>query len=244
MVRALARRGHGIHLSPRNREVADRLAIECRGVTVHESNQAVVDRSEVVIVCLLAEVAWHVLPELGFRGEQEVVSVMADAPVARLADCVAPAVRVCSTIPMPFIDRGGCPLPVYPGSPALETLFGEDNEVIALASESALAPHWAVAGTMAGTLEQLAAIGEWLGRQTGDDVAAERYVAALYGGFLGALPKDGRSRLRGAIESVSTEGGLNAGYRQALSEAGVPEAIRHALDVLFARINPGVERRR
>lgn len=239
MVRALAGGGHELHLSPRNAESARALALECPGATVHDANQGVVDAADVVLVCLLAETAWAVLPQLRFRAEQEVISVMADASVARLGECVAPASRVCSTIPMPFIDHGGCPLPVFPRSPALEVLFGADNEVITLPSEQALAPHWAVAGSMAGMLEQLAGISRWLSEHTGDSGGAERYVAALYGGFLGALPKDGQGRLRSAIESVSTEGGLNAGFRDALVAADVPVVVAHALDRLFARIDPG-----
>lgn len=235
LVDALAPAGHRIELTRRGRATSAALAERHPQVGVHDDPQAVVDRSEVVFLCLMAATAWELLPRLRFRPEQEVINVMCDAPLPRLRQAVAPAGRVCSTIPMPFVRQGGCPLPVHPESRALEALLGADNEIIVVASEAAMTPHWAVAGTVAGMLTQLQSIADWLGPKTGDPAGAERYVAALYGGYLGALPKDGRGRLLEARSELATPGGLNQQFREAVEMAAMPEALQAGLDALDRR---------
>ena len=90
MVRALRGQGHSILISPRNATVAASLAAEVEGVTV-APNEAVVAGSDVVFLCLLARVAEEVLPGLPFRADQTVISVMVDAPLAKLRQLCAPA---------------------------------------------------------------------------------------------------------------------------------------------------------
>ena len=143
MVRALRGQGHSILISPRNATVAASLAAEVAGVTV-APNEAVVAGSDVVFLCLLARVAEEVLPGLPFRADQTVISVMVDAPLAKLRQLCAPATDIAITIPLPPIAKGGCPLPVYPASPVLESLFGARNPVIPLDSETAIAAHLGV----------------------------------------------------------------------------------------------------
>ena len=84
LVDALAPAGHQIELTRRGRATSAALAERHPRVAVHDDPQAVVDRSEVVFLCLMAATAWELLPKLQFRPEQEVVNVMCDAPLPRL----------------------------------------------------------------------------------------------------------------------------------------------------------------
>jgi len=236
MVGALAGDGHEIMLTRRSESVSSELAAARRDVTVVDDPQAVVDRGDVIFVCLAADPARKVLPTLAFRADQAVVSVMAGIGIDELRAVVAPATDLCITIPMPFVEQGGCPLPTYPRSAALESLLGARNPVIPVASEDALAPFWAVSGTMASVLAELQTMVSWLGDRIGEPAAAERYVAHLYGGYLGTLEKDGNGRLEAALGDLSIEGGLNATLRERVTASGHYEKLRSALDVLHARV--------
>ena len=121
MVRGLAGQGHLILVSPRNASTAATLAAELPEVAI-APNDALVAGSDVVFLCLLARTAEEVLPGLPFRPDQTVISVMVDAPLANLRRLCAPAREIAITIPLPPIAGGGCPLPVYPASPALDAI--------------------------------------------------------------------------------------------------------------------------
>lgn len=233
MVRGLAGQGHEITVSTRSSAISAALAAEFPDVTVAE-NDAVIARSDVVVVCLLAAVARDVLQGLPWRADQAVISVMVDVPLADLADLCAPAKDIALTIPMPFIAKGGCPLPVYPPSAALTEIFGPTNVIIEVASEQALNAHFAASALSAPILRLLAEGTEWLAAETGDAAGAEAYVTALFAGY---MHPDGSGRhLAGLLDSLATPGGLNATLRARLEDLGAPEALRDGMDGLRARL--------
>lgn len=231
MVRGLRGQGHQILISPRNAAIAASLAAEIEGVTI-APNAEVVEGSDVVFLCLLARVAEAVLPGLPFRADHHVISVMVDAPLAKLRRLCAPATDIALTIPLPPIALGGCPLPVYPASGALEALFGARNPVIVLDSETALAAHLGVSGICASMLDQLLTAAAWLAGHTGDPAAAEAYVAAMIRAYLPERARGGE--LAGALRNLSTEGGLNTTLRAAMS--GAKAELATGLDGFSARL--------
>ena len=237
LVDALAPHGHDVAVTRRSRATSEALAVRHGNVEVFDEPQDVVDAAEAVFACTMAEAAWELLPRLRFRPDQELISVMCDAPLARLRKVSRPVGQVCACIPMPFVRHGGCPLPVHPRSAAVETLFGADNEVITVASEAAMRPHWAAAGTVAGMLTQLQTLADWLAERSGDRGGAERYFIALYAGYLGALRRDGQDRLVEARAELSTPGGLNQQFRESLESADVPGVLRDALADLDRRLD-------
>ncbi len=236
LVRGLDHTAHSITITRRSESVSNELAGENSAIEVVETAQEVVDRSEAVFLCLAADTAREVLPDLSFRPEQAVISVMAGVRLDELRAAVAPAGDIGVTIPMPVIEQGGCPLPVWPASQALETLYGQSNPVIPVASESALEPFWAVSGTMASVLDELRTIAAWLGDRIGDADAAERYVTHLYGAQFSHLQTDTAGRLDAALNDLSIGGGLNATLRDRIESSGHYDELRAGLDALYERV--------
>ena len=236
MVRSLSRRlpDCAIRISGRNREISGRLS-ELSGVTVME-NQDVVDRSEIVFLCLLADVARSELPGLDFRGGQKIISVMADISLAEVGNLVLPATDPVVTVPLPFIETGGCPLPVFPDGEVMHTLFGDENEVIPVNAEAAMGPHFAATAILSHTMKQLDVVADWLSGFTGSRQDAERYVASLLTGYLESLEKDGNGRFHEAMEDLSTEGGLNNQLRAHIGQSGFYETLHLGLDQLATRL--------
>lgn len=235
MVRGLAGQGHQILVSERNAEIAAGLAAEFDEVSVAE-NDAVVASSDVVFLCLMAKIARVVLPDLPFRAGQSVVSVMADMTHEELCAHCGQATDIATTIPLPFIATGGCPLPVYPASDALVALFGERNLILPVASEVALNAHFAATAMASTMFAQVETGAKWLGSATGDVQAAEAYVIAMLAGFLGSLPTDGRGRAAEALASLATEGGLNATLRAHMREGGAEDLLVQGLDSFRGRL--------
>jgi pyrroline-5-carboxylate reductase len=233
MVKALAGKGHRILVSERSAEVSARLADQFDEVTI-APNDRVVAESEVIIACLMADVARAVLPDLPFRDGQKLISVMVDVSLDELSELAAPATDISITIPMPFIDKGGCPLPVYPDTGSVQALFGGENIILPVTSEAALNAHFAASALSSVVLAEMVTTADWLSGVTGDAPKAEAYVAALIAGYFKGMAFDGSGEVKGLLDALSTEGGLNATLRDHM--AGSRETLLEGLDAFRPRL--------
>ena len=238
LVRALAAKGLSLTVSRRNETMSKALARAHQNVRA-VGNQAVLDRADIVFLCLRAGAASRVLSSLTFRADHRVISVMAGVPMADLRSYCAPAATISMTIPLSFIEAGGCPLPVYPACPDLDRLFGPENPVIPVRSEAALGQHFAAATMIPVSMLLLEEAAGWLGEQSGDMLSAEQYVAALLSGYLARLPKDGNGRFSEAVEELATEGGISAQIVAHLRDTGVLKNLRDGLDSIGQRLSGG-----
>jgi pyrroline-5-carboxylate reductase len=235
MVRGLAGSSHRIYVSERNAKRADALAATFDEVSVAD-NQTVLDQSDYICLCLMKDAANAVLPTLNFHPGHKVISAMVDVDLNSLVTLCAPAKDISITIPLPFIATGNCPLPVYPDTGAVGALFGDKNIIVPVASEQALNAHFAASALASAIFAQMKTGSEWLGGVTGDRDAAETYITAMLGGFITSLPSDGQGRLNDALQSLSTEGGLNATLRAHLEDAGVLDTLHQGLDNFKPRL--------
>jgi pyrroline-5-carboxylate reductase len=89
-----------IVLSPRGAAISTELASRYPTVSVAVDNQAVVDGSDVVLVCLRRADA-ELLGDLTWRADHVVVSAVAGVGMPELRSLVAPAARGCRSVPMP-----------------------------------------------------------------------------------------------------------------------------------------------
>ena len=235
LVEALAGSGHRILVSERNRDASARLATTHSEVSV-ATNAEVVKVSDIVFLCLLADVARTVLPALPFRHEQSVISVMVDVSLAELYQLCAPAEDIAITIPLPTITLGGSPLPVYPDCAALRQLFGSSNVILPTASEVALNAHFAASALLSPLFDQLQSGASWLATITGDADAAEAYVSALFSGYFRLLEQNDKLRFKDVLAGLSTEGGLNATLRAHCADKGVLTTLYNGLDAFRPRL--------
>ena len=204
MARFLAARGHEVIVSERNADTAARLA-QNPAIRV-QPNHGVLDACETVILCLRPQIAPGVLDALQFRPYHGIVSVMAGVPRAQLQKLCAPATHFTQTIPLGFLETGGCPLPAYPNADVLASLFAPENPVFAVPSEQALNLHFAICALVPGILDILATGADWLGDATGDADSAEFYATQMVGGFLSSLPRGDAGRLATERDALATEG--------------------------------------
>jgi len=237
MVRSIARRFPEacIFVSKRSDAISTRLENQIENVKAG-NNQWVLDQSDIIVLSVLADVARKLFPSLHFRENQKMISVMADISLAEVSDLISPAHHPCVTIPLPFIETGNCPLPVYPDSTLLEQVFGDENQIILLQSEEHMGPHFAATAILSTLMAQLNCAGNWLGNKTGSAVNGEIYVASLVSGYLNTVPKDGNSRFLEVMEDLSTEGGLNTQLLNHNRNAGMLAALNAGLEALDTRL--------
>lgn len=236
IVRFLAARGHEIAVTRRNSEISAALHAEL-GVAVEDDSQAVLDGSDIVLVCLRPQHATEVLGGLTFRDDHQIVSVMAGVPRAALETLCAPATDFVQTIPLGFLQRGGCPLPAHGDAALLAGLFEPENPVIPVASEAALNAHFAICAMVPGLLDLMATGAGWLSRETGDPAGAERYTSQLVAGFLVAMAH-GPGRLAAERDALATAGTLSRQMTDTLRTEGAHDALTTALAAINDRLQP------
>ena len=136
-----------------------------------------------------------------------------------------------------MIEHGNCPLPVYPASESLKTVFGDKNSIIELPSEDALVPYFAATAILSSSLAQLNVAKKWLENHVDTPEAAEKYLISLMAGTYSSLKIDGQDRINQALVSLSSKGGLNAQLRNHMKKEGSEDALYNGFLQLGDRLN-------
>src|SRR5215218_4283206 len=209
-----------IHLSPRNAVRARRLAARYPAVHVADSNQTVVKRAEVVLLCVRPQDAPAAFADLDFRPQQAVISVIAGVPVDALRRMVGPAEVLVRAIPLPAVARRAGLTAIHPPHAVARAIFDPLGGVIAVEDERAFDALSASTATIAAHLAYLDTISRWLAGRGVPQAQATRYVAAVFGSLSGTLLGGQSDDLMTVVDEYATAGGTNEQFLTALRRAG------------------------
>ena len=224
-----------IVLSPRGAATSAELAGRYGTVTVAADNQAVVDGSTTVVVCLRKADA-HLLGDLVWRPEQVVISAIAGVGIDELAPWVAPASRIARSVPMPPVAWRAGLTAVHPPLPEARDLFDRLGETLEVPDVTAYEALSATSATLAGFFEYLSTQSDWLESVGIPARDARRYVAATYAGALGSL-QTGTPDFAELAAEYATPGGVNEQVREDLRSTGTYDQLRRALDRASERLS-------
>lgn len=233
MVRFLARKGHDITVTNRSAGIAAEL-VRDHGVETGDA-QEVLDASDIVFLCLRPHQAEAGLAPLTFRHDQQIISVMAGTDHATLQRLCAPAQDFTQTIPLGFLEQGGCPLACLGDDALLANLFSPENPVVKVKDKAALNAHFAICALVPGLLDLMAGGAGWLSDQTGS-TEAEFYTSQLISGFLTAMPKDTPGHLATGRDALATDGTLSLQMTDTLRRGGAHETLTDALTAIANRL--------
>jgi pyrroline-5-carboxylate reductase len=227
-----------IVLSPRNPQVAARLASAFAQVRVAGSNQDVIDVSDTVFLAVRPQVAQEVLAALAFRPEQRIISLVAMHSRDRIAALVRPAASVCCAVPLPTVAMGLGPTVIFPPDPVAASLFNRLGMAVEVANESELQALWASTALMATYFTLLDTVASWLAGRGVSASTAREYIAMVFDG-LGRVPRQSGAPFAQLAAEFKTRGGLNEQAAEQLRRSGVFDACALALDAILARIEGG-----
>lgn len=222
-------------LSPRSAHRAAELAARYPSVRVAADNQAVLDGSETVLVCL-RQAQTMVLGELTWRPDHLVVSAVAGLPLPRLTALVAPAGQVARAVPMPQVASRTSATPVHPPLDPVVALFDGLGGTLPIEDGDQFEAIFTALGTIAPVFRYLGMLADFLVDHGLPSSAAQRLVADSFVGVLGTLGGADADFAEQALE-YAPPGGGNAQFTALLDEAGVFEAMRRALDTVHERLS-------
>ncbi len=100
IVHGIANDGHRIYITERSRTNSAELTAAYPDISI-ASSQEICNRCDMVVVCLMADIARDLLPTLTFQHGQAVFSVMVDINLEEFSDIVQPATETGIFIPFP-----------------------------------------------------------------------------------------------------------------------------------------------
>lgn len=227
-----------LFLSPRNETRSKALAAQFPRVTRLESNQAVLDRSEIVVISVRPPVAAEVLGALKFRADHVVVSLVALLNYADLAAMVRPAVAVSRAIPMPAAAKHNCPIALYRPAPVVEELFARVGEPLVVSDEPQLHALWTLTGLITPFYDLLAVLSGWATAHGVEPLTANAYTAHLFQSLAALAQLDPGAGFPAFALHAATPGGLNEQAGREIRETGAHRAWIEAAERLLPRFGP------
>ena len=97
-----------ILVSPRNRNIAQKLKKRFRKVSIGKTNQEIVDKCNWVFLAVTPKIGEKILPKLNFRANQKIISFISTINLAQLKKIVKKKSKNCkgNTIATNFFGKG------------------------------------------------------------------------------------------------------------------------------------------
>jgi len=236
VVRAMcARPGRAdrILLSPRSAERSQSLAEEFDQCVVMETNQEVIDHSDIVVLGMRPQQLDEAVAALEFRHDQVIASFIAGTPPSGLAPLVAPAATICQLIPLPPITLHRGPLVVCPGVPEVLAAFDGLGDLIVLDDEARIRVLSCASAIMSTYFELQNHVIDWITDHGIDEAIASRYIRSELDGLAAVGQVTPDSQRRDLPGDFQTKGGLNERVRAVLLDQGWFDALPGELTEIY-----------
>lgn len=228
-----------VAVSPRNAQIAGRLAADFSAVKVAKDNQEVVDGADLVFVALRAQITREILSALTFHKGQKIVSFVPTATCAMLSSWISDAAPVLRAVPLPFVAQHKSATPIFPADRDLRAIFAKIGGVIEAKDEQQF-NLFMTAGSLMGVYFRFAGIcDEWMQQQGLMRQQSALYLARLFASLADAAAEQPDADFKVLQQEYSTKGGTNELIARLFEEKGGASALCEALDQAFAHISKG-----
>ncbi|UTO27796.1 pyrroline-5-carboxylate reductase [Bartonella harrusi] len=227
-------------ISPRNAQMAERLSLEYDKVIIAENNQALLDVSDCVFLCLPNQMAEEVLRSLRFRREQLVVSVLAMAKATQVAEWINH--EVYRAVPLPFVAECKNLTPIYPDHPFLCRLFDAMGGTLVLNAEEQFNLFMTAGSLMGVYFNFIETAHQWFIKQGLEQQQSADFLAMMFGNLTDEMRKiiaiDGPTSLDFSLleKEFSTKGGTNELLSNCFSRQGGKNALITALETTLQKM--------
>ncbi|WP_336294202.1 pyrroline-5-carboxylate reductase [Bartonella sp. CB169] len=230
-----------IIVSPRNAQIAEHLSYKYDKVTIAEDNQAVLDVSDCVFLCLPNQIAEEILRPLRFRPEQLVVSVLAMAKAAEVEEWINH--KVYRAVPLPFVAECKNLTPIYPDHPFLHTVFEALGGVVVLDAEDQFNLFMTAGSLMGIYFNFIGTAHQWFVEKGLKEQQLARFLTMMFGNLTDEMRKiiatDSQESLDFSLleKEFSTKGGTNEFLSNCFSRQGGRKALITALETTLQKMN-------
>ena len=224
-----------ICLSPRNEANARLLAEKYTQVQRLETNQQVIDQSDIVFIAVRPVVAVEVLRTLVFRETHIVVSLVPLLKEAELLNAVAPATHVVRAVPTPTVMQHTGPILLFHSNDTVTHLFRHLGQPLQVTDEQQLHVLWTLTGLITPFYDLLYELSSWATANGVDTTTANQYIAGLFQALSFVAQQDNPINFKELAQHAETPNGMNEQAGREIREKGAHLAYRIASDNLLRR---------
>ena len=226
-----------ILVSPRNRNIAQKLKKRFRKVKIGKTNQEIVDKCNWVFLAVTPKVGEKILPKLNFRSNQKIISFISTTNLAQLKKIVKKKAKIVRAIPLPPISLGKGPIPIFPPDKKVKFFFDKIGTTVEIRSERLSKNFWATSGMMAPFYELLKVLSDWLVKRGIKRNEAQKYITSLFLALSEDSIVNSKKHLRYLVAESQTPGGLNQQALIQLRKSGFYKSLEKSLENILKRLN-------
>ena len=226
-----------ILISPRNRNIAQKLKKRFRKVNIAKTNQEIVDKCNWIFLAVTPKVGIKILPKLKFRFNQKIISFIATINLAQLKKVVKKRAKIVRAIPLPPISLGKGPVPICPPDKQVKNFFDKIGTTIEIQSERSSKNFWATSGMMAPFYEILKVLADWLVKRGIKRNEAQKYITSLFVALSEDSAENSKKHLKYLVSESQTPGGLNEQGVKELRRSGFYKSLEKSLNSILKRLN-------
>ena len=226
-----------ILVSPRNRNVAQRLKKKFRKVSIAKNNQEIVNACNWVFLAVTPKVGKKIIPNLKFRSNQKVISFIATINLAQLKKDIGKKVKIVRAIPLPPISIRKGPVPICPPDKQVKSFFNKLGTTVEIKNEKSSKNFWATSGMMAPFYELLKVLSDWLVKKGIKRNEAQKYITSLFVALSEDSIMNSKKDLKYLVKDSQTPKGLNEQAVKQLRKAGFYRSLEKSLNSILKRLN-------
>lgn len=194
-----------IILSPRNQQYAEDLRDQ-QGCDIAESNQAVVNGADIILLSVRPDFLGDVLEGLSFRDDQIILSALAGVSLSQLQAYSNLPQQIVRIMPSSFVEAGDAVFPMYPPHELAESMFTQAGSVVVFEQEADFERSVVMACAYGWMYELMGNMTDWFTQQGWpEEVARDMVVRHVRGATTFALANP-QQRLSDIADGIATEG--------------------------------------
>ena len=226
-----------IIISPRNRNISQKLKKRFRKVYIAKTNQEIVEKCNWVFLAVTPKVGAKILPKLNFRSNQKIISFISTINLAQLKKIVKKRAKIVRAIPLPPISLGKGPVPICPPDNQVRDFFNKIGTTVEIKSERSSKNFWATSGMMAPFYEMLKVLSDWLVKKGINRNEAQKYITSLFFALSEDSVSNSKKHLKYLVSESHTSGGLNEQGVKELRRSGFYKSLEKSLNSILKRLN-------
>lgn len=224
-----------IIVSPRNQEIAQQLQADFpKQVRIAENNQTVLDQANIIFIALRMQIAEAVIRELNFHENHKIVTLIATASQAMIADWTNHVAPIYRAVPLPFVEKQSGVTPIYPADHQLEAIFQQLGGCVVVEDENRF-NLFMIAGSFMGVyFHILENCNQWLKEQGLSQEQTAPFLAQLFSNLSQEAQKN--HDFPALEQEYSTKGGTNELISKAFTSNGGDKALSDAFNSALERM--------
>uniref|UniRef100_M4BH67 Pyrroline-5-carboxylate reductase catalytic N-terminal domain-containing protein n=1 Tax=Hyaloperonospora arabidopsidis (strain Emoy2) TaxID=559515 RepID=M4BH67_HYAAE len=205
-------------------------------VSISASNQEIVDKSDVIFIGLLPNIARQELPNLSFAGKN-VVSMMATIPYEELLELVKmPTENVVRSVPLPVAAKRAGPILAYPDNAFARDLFDQIGTPVMVVDEAEITKLTGITALISFFYATCDTTQQWCVNNGVGSQASRDFISSFFHA-LATAGAESSVNFGEMAHEAATPGGLNEQVHLALQSNGGYELVADQLDAIFKRLS-------